>query len=48
MGVLILEGDRASSGKGLEMLCTDSMLKCWMFGLKFTIPWTLVMVHKRD
>lgn len=46
--VLILEGDKRSSRKGLELILADSMLKCWMFTLKSTIPWILVMVHKRD
>ena len=47
MDVLILEGD-GGSGKGLELIPVDSMLKYWIFTLKSTIPWMLVMVHKRD
>lgn len=48
MAVLILKGNVESTEKGLELSIVDSVLKCWMFTLKSTIPWILVMVHKRD
>jgi hypothetical protein len=48
MSVLIWEGDGTSSGKDMEPIFDDSALKHWVFTLKSTIPWILVMVHKRD